>query len=104
MPNKWEIWFAKVKFDDNPSVVKMRPVLVVDLNQCYILSLKITGHSPRVNYQGEYSIIKWAEAGLAKESTIRCSKKLKLIFSDFEYKLGKLHPIDIIAVQNILEN
>nr|DAP83183.1 MAG TPA: endoribonuclease [Caudoviricetes sp.] len=43
-PNKWEIWLAKVKFEDNPTQVKPRPVLVIDSKRCYIISIKITSH------------------------------------------------------------
>ena len=103
-PNKWEIWLAKVKFEDNPTQVKPRPVLVIDSKRCYIISIKITSHPPRTEYDGEYSIVKWSEAGLNKASTIRCSKRLKLFNSDFVHKLGWLHPIDIISIQKIIEN
>lgn len=101
-PCKWEIWLARVKFEDDLAQVKNRPVLVVAPGQQYILSLKITSHPPRANFSDEYAILKWAEAGLWKESTIRCSKRLNLVESDFIHKLGRLHPIDILNIQNIL--
>lgn len=101
-PCKWEIWLAKVKFEDDLKQVKNRPVLVVAPGVQYILSLKITSHEPRSEFAGEYAIIKWPEAGLRKESTIRCGKRLNLVESDFVHKLGRLHPVDIINVQNIL--
>lgn len=102
MPNRWEIWLAKVKFEDNPSVIKKRPVLIISPTVSCIISLKITGHSPRPSYKGEYRIKKWKEAGLDKESTIRVSKKLRLINTDFDYQIGRLQPIDIIEIQKLL--
>lgn len=101
-PRKWEIWLACVKFEDNPSQIKNRPVLVVSPGQFCILSLKITGSAPRVNCPGEYSIVKWKESGLSKPSTIRTSKRLKLIPSDMVHKIGKLQAYDILALQNVL--
>lgn len=104
MPNKWEIWLAKVKFEDEPNKVKERPVLVISPEQCFILSFKITSHKPRYNDRLDYPIKKWAEVGLQKQSTIRISKLLQLIKKDFTHKIGRLHPIDILAVIKILQN
>lgn len=39
IPNRWEIWWAKVKFEDDPSQVKQRPVLVISPSEMYIISL-----------------------------------------------------------------
>lgn len=103
MPNRWEIWFAKVKFEDDPSKIKNRPVLVVDQQHAYIVSIKITTHDPRPEFWGELRINKWHEAGLDKPSVLRLSQKLPLIESDFIHKIGRLHPVDIINVQRLLE-
>ncbi len=101
-PSKWEVWFAKVAFDDDPTKIKERPVLVMDDRNCYILSFKITSHAPRLNFSGEYSLVKWSEAGLLKPSTVRTLKRLKLIETDFVHKIGRLHPVDILGIMNIL--
>ena len=102
MPEKWEIWDAKVKFEDDPDTVKERPVLVIDQSNCFLISLKITSHEPREQYFGEYVIMKWQEAGLSEESTIRCSKRLQLVAGDFIDKRGKLQPIDISNIRALL--
>ncbi|EDP10937.1 type II toxin-antitoxin system PemK/MazF family toxin [Amedibacillus dolichus] len=101
-PSSWEIWDAKVAFEDDPHTLKRRPVLVISPKDIFILSLKITSHEPRKMYPGEYQIKKWREAGLNKPSTVRCSKRLNLIESDFIKKRGKLQVIDMIEVRNIL--
>lgn len=102
MPNIWEIWLANVKFEDDITRVKKRPVLVISPEVSCIISLKITGHAPRSEFEGEYRIKKWSEAGLDKESTVRVSKRLLLIQTDFVHKIGRLHPIDIIEIQKLL--
>lgn len=71
MPERWEVWLAKVKFEDDPTTVKQRPVLVISNTQCYILPLKMTSHPPRETFPGEYALLRWQEAGLQKESTVR---------------------------------
>ena len=94
-PSPWEIWWAIVKFEDDPTQSKRRPVLVVSDKTAFIISLKITHHEPRAEFDGEYRVIRWQESGLTQPSTIRYSKKLKLFESDFVGQIGKLHPTDI---------
>lgn len=101
-PNKWDIWLASVKFEDKPDI-KKRPVLVITPDIAYYVSLKITTHEPRNAYPFEYKIVKWGEAGLKNPSTIRASKVLHVMERDFVHKIGQLHPVDIMAVQKILE-
>ena len=105
MMNKWEIWMASFAYDDDPTKAKDRAVLVIDDNITFpILVAKVTTHKPRNNYQGEYQIIKWKEAGLNLPSTIRLSKQLLLEKINFRKKKGRLHPIDIIAVQKLISD
>lgn len=101
-PNSWEIWLASVKFEDKPDI-KKRPVLVVAPDMAYFISLKITTHEPRDTHSNEYKIERWKEARLNYPSTIRASQILKLEERDFIHKIGQLHPVDIMAVQKILE-
>lgn len=63
-------------YEDDPSNGKERPVVValVDQVRKEALILKVTGHGPRSGFPGELRILDWAEAGLSKPSTIRCSK------------------------------
>ena len=91
--NQWELWWAYFAFEDNPSK-KRRPVLVLDPQTVYVLSAKITSHEARNQY-GEYEIIHWQSAGLMKPSTIRLTQVQKLGYSDFDEKIGDLHPEDI---------
>ena len=101
-PASWEIWLAKVKFEDNPQALKKRPVLIISPQSHFVLSFKITSTPPRNNWFGEYQIIEWKKAGLKKESTVRTSKHLRLISSDFVHMIGRLEPIDILGIQQIL--
>ena len=101
--NEWEIWLAKVSFEDNPNVIKNRPVLILQNNTAIFISAKIKSHAPRNDFPGEYKIIEWETAGLKKESTIRLSKLLPLQKQDFIHKLGKLQALDQFNVQRLLK-
>lgn len=98
---RWEIWLAKVAFEDNPNEVKQRPVLVLHNTGEKILSVKITSHSPRNSYSGEYEVQKWEEAGLHKPSTIRVGKLSNMDPKMFVKKLGDLQQEDI---KNVTQN
>lgn len=101
---KWEIWLANVRFEDKPNESKLRPVLVIDKEDIYILSFKMTSHEPRQNDFIDYSIKFFQEAGLHKPTVIRLSKKLALLENEFVHKIGRLHPFDINEVNKILSS
>lgn len=101
---KWDIWLANVRFEDNPEETKLRPVLVIDKQNMFILSFKMTSHTPRQNFYGEYSIKYYKEAGLIKPTVIRLSKKLLLLENEFIHQIGRLHPYDINEVYKILNS
>ena len=100
--NKWDIWLARVRYEDSTDI-KIRPVLIIDTTSIIVFALKMTSQNPRVNYSGEYRVIKWHEAGLDKQTVIRASKKLSLCDSDFVKRLGRLQAVDIVNVKNILQ-
>ena len=102
-PLQWEIWIAKVYFEDNPAVSKQRPVIVIDVTATYLyVTIKVTGTSPRANYSKEYAIKNWKYAGLNKESTARCSKIIRIPRSEMVHYIGTLHPVDIMGIKRIL--
>ena len=69
MPNSWEVWWAIVKFE-NSEESKVRPVVVLENQEAFIISLKVTSHKPRDTYSGEYDLMRWSDAGLTKPSTV----------------------------------
>lgn len=99
--NKWEVWWARVKFEDSEEV-KKRPVIIYDNKVTYIVSFKVTSHEVRKNFKGEYEIIKWQKAGLAKPSVVRLSRMLKMLESDFIEKIGDLDDIDIYGIETLV--
>lgn len=84
---RYEIWQAKVKFEDS-NEVKARPVLIWN-DYAYIIGYKMTG-TDRGDDLDEYRIRYWKEAGLSKPTSIRLGKMLKLERQDMLYKIGEL--------------
>ncbi len=93
----WDIWYARVKFEDSDEV-KRRPVVIIN-QSAYILCLKVTSNPSRNNCTDEYPLRYWKEAGLSMPSTVRLGKKIKLIESDFDEMIGRLHTNDILLIQ-----
>lgn len=100
--NEWEIWLAKVAYEDDPAIYKKRPVLILQSGLAVCLVSKITSHAPRPNYDGEYQISDWQGAGLLRPSTIRLSQRFELKHGYMIRKLGNLQPVDILNVEKIL--
>lgn len=73
MFDPWEIWLARVKFEDSPEI-KERPVVITSSGNVFVVALKVTSTAPR-NVWGEYQILEWQYAGLDHQSTIRISKQ-----------------------------
>ncbi len=85
---RYEIWQAKVKFEDS-NEVKERPVLIWNDQAYIIIAYKMTG-TDRGDNSEEYRIQYWKEAGLTKPTSIRIKKLLQLEKQDLLYKIGEL--------------
>ena len=87
MMERYEIWSAKVKFEDSNDV-KERPVMIWN-GQPFLIVYKMTG-TDRGDNKDEYRIRYWKEAGLSKPTSIRLRKVLKLTSDDLIKKIGEL--------------
>lgn len=99
----YDLWFASVAYEDDPSKADDRPVLVIDEKRGIYAALKITRTPPRESFWGEYRVQKWRQAGLSDPSTIRISKFLRLAPKDFRRKIGTLRMVDVAGVQNYID-
>ena len=100
-PTKWEIWLVDMPFEEGIGS-KVRPALVIDPQNLYILVGKMTSHPPRSNYPHEYPLVDWQGAGLRCTTTLRLSKRVRLDMSSFIKKIGTLQPVDQVNVRQIL--
>lgn len=100
MYKRWEIWWAKVKFEDSEEV-KRRPVLIIDSN-IVAIAFKMTS-TDRGDRPPNYQVREWKEAGLTKETSIRLDKVLRLKPNDFDSKIGELTERDKLIISNRLQ-
>ncbi|MFC2822133.1 MAG: type II toxin-antitoxin system PemK/MazF family toxin [Sphaerochaeta sp.] len=96
--NKYDIHMAEVSFEDVDET-KLRPVLILEDKVCLVSCLSITSNTARAE---DYVIQMWKEAGLKKPSAIRLLQALNLDPSLIGRKIGTLHPIDILEIQERL--
>lgn len=101
-PQKWEVWFADVQFDDGTKS-KKRPVVVIDDKIAYLLCYKVTGQEPKP-YRKEYELQNWQEAGLDTNSTVILDNHIKLSIDKFIHKIGKLSVKDFVAIKVKTQN
>jgi len=95
---EWEIWFAEFPFEEDSTIVKKRPVIIISVDPLEVLSVKVTSHDVRDYDNYDTPIVYWKEAGLSKESIARVSKTLFLTPDRFLVKFGILHNDDQIAI------
>lgn len=96
--NKYDIHMAEVPFEDVDET-KLRPVLILEDKVCLVSCLSITSNTTRTE---DYVIQMWKESGLKRPSAIRLLQALSLDPLLIGKKIGTLHPIDILEIQNRL--
>ena len=97
-----EVWLVKFPLEEDVSVFKNRPVVVLDVEMetLQVLSVKVTKHPPRPNDKYDVPILYWQEAKLKISSTARVSKTMYLEKDMFIHKIGDLHPEDFNKIKN----
>ncbi len=100
-PQKWEIWYAMVYYEDEPTIGKKRPVVVYDNETVFIISYKVTGQMPK-GYRWEYTLSDWEREGLDIISTVLLNRQLKIYKHDLVCKIGTLTTRDMIKIKCVL--
>lgn len=57
-----EVWFVEFPLEENPDVTINRPVVVLDVDELKVLSVKITKHTPRKEDPYDTPIVYWKES------------------------------------------
>jgi len=95
---EWELWYADFPFDDNVTISKRRPVIVLQTLPLVVMSIKVTSAPPRVYNPFDVPITEWKAAGLATPSCARISKTANLPPNNFKRYIGILHENDIETI------
>ncbi|MCL2605874.1 MAG: type II toxin-antitoxin system PemK/MazF family toxin [Coriobacteriia bacterium] len=95
----FEIWLVYLHFIDRPKTGKVRPVLIVGIEEDAIAVAKITSKPP-VPDTGDISITQWQEAGLNVPSTVCCSQVFEISPEELlrDAPIGTLQELDIAQV------
>lgn len=96
--NVGEVWGVDFPFEDDPTQSKVRPCIILDVETLEVLSVKVTRHEPRDEF--DIPIFKWQEANLLEPSYARVSKTLLIPKNSFTKKYGMLNEIDLRNIIN----
>lgn len=99
---RWDLYWADVPFEDDPSQKKLRPVVIMRDMVVYVLTLKVTSHDKRENDPYEYELLEWQEAGLYEPSVVRI-KLSQLKPEAFHGRIGRLSAADIAGLLMIIK-
>lgn len=97
--NQWDIWSAKVYFENDPAQFKNRPVIVLDEDTFLCTALYVTSKEKDERYA--YKLLDWEGAGLKTQSYVKL-EPIELNSSDFNSYIGTLRNIDIIKLGDAL--
>jgi mRNA-degrading endonuclease toxin of MazEF toxin-antitoxin module len=96
--NVGEVWEVDFPFEDDPNQSKRRPCLIMNVDVIEALSIKVTTHESRDDY--DIPIFKWKDANLLEPSYARVSKIMVFPKSAFIRKFGEINNSDF---KNILK-
>lgn len=96
--NQWEVWYARFPFEEDVSITKERPVIILNVETLECLSVKVTSHEVRDEDEFDTPITHWREAGLKRPSIARISKTVSLTKDKFTNKKGTLHTDDQLVI------
>lgn len=69
-----EVWAVDFPFEEDNTQSKVRSCIIMDVDTLEVLSIKVTKHEPRDEY--DIPILKWQEAQLPEPSYARVSKTM----------------------------
>jgi mRNA interferase MazF len=90
--NVGEVWEVDFPFEDDPTQSKRRPCIIMNVDIVEALSIKVTRHQSRDDY--DVPIFKWKEANLLEPSYARVSKIMVFPKEAFIRKFGKIQDSD----------
>lgn len=94
-----DIWLAPFPYEEDPSIVKKRPVAIIDVSDPeFALCVKVTKAEPRDCY--DTKIERWRVAKLNFPSTARSSKFMLIEKRKFIKRIGVMDFDDYTEVMN----
>jgi len=97
--NRWDVYWIDFPFEDDPNQFKERPAIILKDQTVCILALRVTSHDERAYDYYDYALQEWQYANLAKPSVVRIKKLAQVLPEKIRGYIGRLHPVDIMAIQ-----
>jgi len=97
-PQRWDLCWAVVEFEDDPTQSKRRPILITDSKHGYPIGFKAT-HVIRPD-ELEYELLDWVKEGLRQPTVVRIGKIIDTKGTPLTY-IGTLTPRDILNIKTI---
>lgn len=94
-----EVWAVDFPFEEDSTQSKIRPCVILDVDTLEVLSIKVTTHYPRDEY--DVPIFKWREANLPEPSYARVSKTMILTQESFIKKYGDINKTDFKNIEKL---
>ena len=100
---RWEIYYAQVPFQEDPSKSSRHPILIWNETQAFVASYKMT--STNRGSQGmEYRLKEWKEAGLDHETSVRLEYAVRIDPAGIQEYVGKIQPADKLGIEKKMLN
>ena len=87
-----EVWAVDFPFEEDSAQSKIRPCIIMDLDTLEVLTIKVTKHESRDEY--DIPIFKWQAANLPEPSYARVAKTMAFSKDSFIKKYGDLCSTD----------
>src|SRR5660397_209235 len=97
--NFGEVWFAKFPYDEDENQIRLRSVIILDVDVHEVLVVKVAKLDSRKYVDFDLPILYWREAKLEIESITRISQTLYLPRKAFDFKIGDIDEYDLKAIQ-----
>lgn len=107
-PSVGDVWLAYVEFADHPGIGKVRPVIVLDIQdgRCLVIAAKVTSKDLRADGSGKcLPILDWQECGLRKPSFVRIDQVFELSYEKLlrEAPIGRVNRAYVQVITSYLE-
>ena len=103
-PQPGDIWLAYLHFLDKPNIGKVRPILVLIVDErCIALVLKITSNV-ELDESIAFPIENWEKCGLRKPSVVRLDQLFEITHEDLlgEERLGSISADQLDQIKKYL--
>jgi hypothetical protein len=100
---RFQLWYAKVYFQEDPQQYKRRPVILLHFTPIGSWrAIYVTSKRPKSLQPDDVELQFWSQCGLTMPSYARCVRQVGVRETDFADYIGYLHPYDLANIKKTL--